>query len=457
MWNLSPLRSGAFRFALMVAAVFALGTVAVAIMVEHAVSNYASEAATDSVSAEVAVLKDEASVSVRSQTIKSVVRRENAVREHQLRYLLVDKGGRYLAGSLPASVAQVGWHRVTLPNRDTNTDDGAATISLMALGARLQDGGVLVVASDTSDLDELRSGLRIFTAGFGIAITLLALTGGFIVGTMFLRRLDQVNRSVERIMQGSFTERLPAIGMSVEFDHLSTNLNHMLDRIEALMEGMRQVSTDIAHDLRTPLTRLRQRLEVMKDAPPGTVSQDQIDAALVQTDQILAIFRAVMRIGSLEAGAGRQRIVETDLSELVGRLVAAYRPVADDAEHLLVDDIEPGVFARADPEMLAQALTNLIENAIFHTPARCTISVGLALSPEGVSLVVADNGPGIPERERDHVMKRFYRVDGSRGSPGAGLGLSLVAAVATIHDAKVLLSDNHPGLRVEIILAKIGE
>lgn len=454
MWRLSPLRSGAFRFALMVAAVFAIGTIALSFMVEHAVSGYATEVASDSIAAEVAVMQDEDRASDRSQTIKAVVRRENAVREHQLRYLLVDRGGQYLAGSLPASVAHVGWRSVTVANRDANTDDGEARISLLTLGARLRDGAVLVVASDTSDLDELRKGLRTSTALFGIAITLLALTGGFIVGTVFLRRLDQVNRSVERIMQGSFTERLPAIGMSIEFDHLSINLNRMLERIASLMEGMRQVSTDIAHDLRTPLTRLRQRLEVMKDAVPGTVSQEQIEAALAQTDQILGVFRALMRISSLEAGAGRLRLVESDLSELVGRLVDAYRPVAEDAEHLLMGKIEPGVFVRADPEMLAQAIINLIENAIFHTPEKCTISVGLVRLAEGVSIVVADNGPGIPESERERVMTRFYRVDGSRGTPGAGLGLALVAAVAAIHQAKVRLTDNHPGLCVELFLSR---
>jgi signal transduction histidine kinase len=454
MWKPDPLRSGAFRFALMIAAVFALGTIALTFMVEHAVSGYATEAANDGISAEVAVLQDEDRVSDRSKTIESVVRRENAVREHQLRYLLVDSHGDYLAGSLPAWVAHVGWRKVTLLNQNTSTDDGAATTTLVTLGARLRDGALLLVASDTSDLDDLRQGLRTSTAVFGICISLLALAGGFLVGTVFLRRLDRVNESVERIMQGSFTERLPAIGMSAEFDHLSTNLNRMLERIAALMEGMRQVSNDIAHDLRTPLTRLRQRLEDIRNAEPGTVSQDQIDAALAQIDQILSVFRALMRISSVEAGMGRQRIVETDLSELMKRLVDAYQPVAEDTEHILVDDIQPGVIGRADPEMLAQAVINLIENAIFHTPAKCTISVGLERSAGGISIVVADNGPGIPDGERARVMARFYRLDGSRGTPGAGLGLALVAAVAAIHEANFRLSDNHPGLRVELSLTR---
>jgi len=448
----SPLRSGAFRFALMVAGVFAVGTTALLFTADRAVNRYASEVARDSVAAETAVLRDEDSASGRTQTLQSVTRRENAVREHQLRYLLVDGRGRYLAGSLPASAAHVGWRDVMLPNNDAGDDDGAGTMSLMALGTRLEDGAILVVASDRSDLTELRQGLGLSTAAFGVAITMLALVGGYVVGTVFLRRLERVNRSVERIMQGSLTERLPAIGMSPEFDHLSINLNLMLDRMGALMEGMRQVSTDIAHDLRTPLTRLRQRLEAMKDSAPGAVSEEQVDAALAQTDEILTVFRALLRISALEAGAGRQRIAEVDLSALMTGLFEAFRPVAEDALHVLTAHIPPGVAGRCDPEMLTQAVTNLTENAIFHTPPGSTIVLALERRQDVVAIIVADNGPGIPENKHQDVLKRFYRLDGSRGMPGAGLGLALVSAVAAIHGADLRLMDNHPGLRVEMIL-----
>lgn len=450
MRMLRPLRSGAFRFALVVATLFAVGTTALLVIAGRIVTNYATEVARDSVTAEVAVLSDEDRESSQAQIIRSVVRRENATREHQLRYLLVDGRGHYLAGSLPASAAHVGWSALTLSNNDPNDQDGAKTLSLMALGARLHDGAVLVVASDTSDLDELRQGLGATTAMFGLAITVLALVGGFIIGTMFLRRLDQVNRSVERIMQGSFAERLPAIGMSPEFNQLSTNLNRMLDRIEVLMEGMRQVSTDIAHDLRTPLTRLRQRLEEMQNAAPGSVSKEQIDGTIAQTDQILGVFRALLRISSLEAGAGRERMTQVDLSALIQSLVEAYRPVAEDAQHVLTSQIEPNISGYADSEMLAQAVTNLVENAIFHTPQGCAIVIGLERRPNGFAIIIADNGPGIPEVERQRVLKRFYRLDGSRGTPGAGLGLALVSAVAAIHGADLKLTDNSPGLRVEM-------
>ncbi|OJU15117.1 MAG: hypothetical protein BGN95_03125 [Sphingomonas sp. 66-10] len=449
MRKLSPFSSGAFRFALLVALVFAAGTFALLYAVERAVSGYATEVASDSVSAEVAVIEDEDRVAGRVQAIQSVVRRENAVREHQLRYLLVDRDGHYLAGSLPASAAHLGWRTMTLPNRDPGDDDGAQSMALMSLGGRLSDGGTVVVASDTSDLVQLRQSLWGFAVSFGGAITLLALIGGYIVGSLFLRRLAQVNASVGEIMHGRFTERLPSIGMSREFDQLSQNLNRMLDRIETLMEGMRHMSTNIAHDLRTPLTRLRQRLEEMKEGSPGSVTGDQIDGALCQIDHVLTIFRALLRIGALEAGTAGERLTRIDLSAFLAGLADAYRPVAEDGGHVLTSAIEPGLFVHADPEMLAQAVINVIENAIVHTPYGSTVSIALQRRGGNCSIVVADNGPGIPQNERGHVLKRFYRLNGS-SRPGAGLGLALVAAVAAVHGARLVLADNHPGLRVEL-------
>ena len=450
----SPFRSGAFRFALLVAAIFALGTLALLVMVEHTVGQYAGEVAHDSITAEVSVLLDEDRVSGRAQAIQLLLRRENAVREHQLRFLLVDGSGRYLAGSLPAGVAHVGWRTVTLSNHDAANDDGAATITLDSFGARMTDGAVVVVGSDTSDLEELRQNLGITAGGFGMLIVVLALGGGFVVGTTFLRRLDRVNLSVARIMQGSLAERLPQIGMSPEFDRLSVNLNIMLGRIEALMEGVKQVSSDIAHDLRTPLTLLRQQLEDIRDSAPTPLAIGQAERALTQIDRILSIFRALLRISSLEAGAGRKRFAPIDVSEMIDRVFRAYQPVAEDQDHFLSATIEPGLVAYGDTEMLAQAVTNLIENALSHTPPGTGVAVGVEQNDSGaITIFVSDDGPGIPPGEVGNVVKRFYRLDSSRGSEGAGLGLSLSAAIAEAHGAELVLKDNDPGLRVEMRLS----
>ena len=454
MVRISTLRSGAFRFALLIAVIFAAGSIALLAVVDRTVSHYAGEVATDTVTAELEVLVDEDRSSGRAQAVRSIVRREHATREHDLRYLLLDRAGRRLAGSLPSTSAMIGWHRVTVRDGERDRSGRPTAASLTVLGARLGDGALLVVGSDNSDLERLRNRLRLWSVLFGTGITLLALAGGFGVGTIFLRRLGAVNSSVERIMGGRFAERLPMIGMSAEFDQLSGNLNRMLGQIEMLLDGMRQVSTDIAHDLRTPLTRLRQRLETLKEGASGETAV-QVDAAIAQSDEILNVFKTLLRISSLEARTGRNRVGEADLSGCLRQLVEAYRPVAEDAAHTLLDDIEPGVNGRADPEMLVQAVTNLIENAIVHTPWGSSITVTLARRPTGILVAVADDGPGIPATERDRVLRRFYRLDSSRGTVGAGLGLALVAAVASLHGAALRLVDNDPGLRIELLLPTI--
>jgi hypothetical protein len=180
----SPFRSGAFRFVLLVAAIFALGTLALLVMVERTVSQYAAEVAHDSITTEVSILLDEDRLSGRAQAIQSVTRRENAVREHQLRFLLVDSRWRYLAGSLPAEIAHIGWRTIKVPNHDADNDERATTMTLATFGARMSDGAVVVVGSDTSDIEELRQNLGVTTGGFGMLIVLLALGGGFIVGTV---------------------------------------------------------------------------------------------------------------------------------------------------------------------------------------------------------------------------------------------------------------------------------
>ena len=459
MRKLRLLRSGAFRFAILIAVIFSIGTGVLLVEVERSVNRYAAEVASDSVTAELAVLQGEDRAAGRAALIRSITLREQAVREHQIRYLLVDSQAHRLAGSIPAAAARVGSYDLVLPSIDRGDEADSATVSLMTVGVRLGDGAILVVGSDTSDLKDLRQALGLSTMEFGVGISLLALIGGLVVGTIFLRRLDRVNRAVGRIMQGSLSERLPAIGMSAEFDDLSTNLNRMLDRIESLMAGLRQVSTDIAHDLRTPLTRLRQRLEEMKGGVSGAepVTEEQVEAAIAQTDSILAIFRALLRISSLEAGAGKQRFSEVDLSEIVDRVFHAYLPVAEDAHHSLSAAIEPAVKVRGDAELLTQAVTNLIENALVHTPTGSHIGLSVKRTSGGVVMVVADDGPGIPVEQRGKVLRRFYRLDASRHTPGAGLGLALVAAIATLHEAQISLADNCLGLRVEMTFPDIAD
>lgn len=444
--------SGAFRFAIALALVFALGAVALLAIVEHSVSAYAVEAAGDGILAEHDVLVSEFETSGRAALVLAINRHARAVREDQFHYLLFDSAGARLAGSLPAAAARTGWHEFQV--LDPDQGGSGRSVPVRAFGSRLTDGTLLVVANDVSDLQDLRTGLRASTVAFGVLISLLALAGGLVVGTLFLRRLDQVNGAIARINDGRLNERLPRIGMGPEFDQLSGNLNRMLDRIEVLMDGLRQVSNDIAHDLRTPLTRLRQRLERMQIGTDPAPMPEQIEGAIAQIDEILGIFSALLRIGAMEARGIQASLARADLSEMLERLAQIYAPVIEDADHVLEDAIAPGIHVRGDLELLTQAVTNLIENAIHHTPAGTRIRLELTRAGNDVRLAVSDTGPGIAAEERARVLGRFYRIDTSRSTPGAGLGLALVDSIAKLHGATLTLSDNGPGLRVELLFAR---
>jgi signal transduction histidine kinase len=280
---------------------------------------------------------------------------------------------------------------------------------------------------------------------------ILALIGGIVMSAGLLRRVEDIRRTAEDIMAGNLSRRIPTRETGDDFDRLSASLNAMLDRIQQLMEGMRQVSNDIAHDLRTPLTRLRQRLEKAR-AKSGTVEEYQalVDANLEEIDQILRTFAAMLRIAQIESGATRARFAELDLSALLASIVDLYMAYAEDQNKILRGTIEPGVTVTGDRELVTQMVVNLLENALHHTQRATIIDVGLRSRAERAVCTIADNGPGIPADERDKVFRRFYRLDASRATAGSGLGLSLVAAVAALHQVRVHLADNEPGLRVSL-------
>ncbi|QXQ07632.1 HAMP domain-containing histidine kinase [Sphingosinicellaceae bacterium] len=444
----SIFNSGAFRFAVVIAAMFAIGSLVLVLVVDRSMRAYAAEAAAVGLKAETAILAGEFDEGGRRELAATIERRQRSGDEQPFRYLLLDAAGARLAGDLPTASARTGRGRLSFA-------DDAATPSaqpdqevLQSLGTRLSDGSLLLVATDTFDIEVLRARVVAFAGWSGAALTVLVLVGGYLVGRLFLRRLAGVNAAVGRIMAGGLSERLPSIGMSPEFDHLSTNLNLMLDRIARLMEGMRQVSTDIAHDLRTPLTRLRQQLEHLRSARSLDEYETGTDLALHQTDEILDIFRALLRIGALEAGDGQRLLTGVDLSDVLSRVGQAYLPAAEDAGHALVMDVAPDLTVTGDSALLAQLFTNLIENALAHTPAGSRIVLSLARDGDHAVAAVADNGPGVPAEARAKILTRFYRLDSSRHAPGAGLGLALVAAIATLHDAALRIEDNAPGLRV---------
>jgi signal transduction histidine kinase len=314
-------------------------------------------------------------------------------------------------------------------------------------------GSGLAVGQDASQLDEVQA-LVSSAFGWSLAATLvMAILSGMVMSGSILRRIRSVTRTTNAIMQGDLSQRLQHRGVSDEFDQLAEAVNAMLVRIEVLVNGLKQVSNDIAHDLRTPLSRLRQRFEMARSAK-GTLCAYEalIDRSIVEMDAILEAFSAMLRIADIEATTRRSGFAPVDLSELLRTMVEVYEPSAAERSQRVESEISPNVMVRGDRELLNQLFANLVENAIKHTPTGSRVSVEARRIAGVVEVAIADTGPGIPEAERKNVFRRFYRLESSRSTPGSGLGLSLVAAVAALHGADIALTDNHPGLRVLLSL-----
>jgi signal transduction histidine kinase len=265
-----------------------------------------------------------------------------------------------------------------------------------------------------------------------------------------LRRLDVINRTSGEIIAGDLTRRVPVSGAADEFDVLAENLNRMLDRIERLMKGLREVTDSVAHDLRTPLNRLRNRLEEsLARLTAQGAGVGEIERAIAETDKLIGTFNALLLIAETDAGTGRSQMTVLELDEVAGDVAELYEPLAEEKGIALKLVPSGGAQIEGNRSLVAQALANLVDNAIKYTPPGGRVVMTVAQAPEGVRLSVADTGPGIPAEDRPRVVERFVRLEASRNSPGTGLGLSLVAAVAHFHGAELLLQDNVPqGLKV---------
>ena len=282
----------------------------------------------------------------------------------------------------------------------------------------------------------------------------LGIVGGALISHQLVARLGAINRTSAEIMTGDLSRRVPVGRTGDEFDALSENLNRMLDRTERLMRGMRDVTDSVAHDLRTPLNRLRNRLEsISRGLDPESAEASAIDAAIAETDGLIATFNALLSIAEAEAGAAREAMEPVDLRGTVEGVAELYAPLAEEKNLSLEISARGEPTIRGNKSLISQALANLLDNAIKYTPAGGRIRVSVEERSEGAALCVADTGPGIAPQDRTRVLERFVRLEKSRSSPGTGLGLSLVAAVARLHDAKLTLADNAPGLKAELVFA----
>lgn len=366
-------------------------------------------------------------------------------------YLLTDPMRRPLVGNLSGWPTETpdndGWIAFELLDRDTA--DGRPRLA-RARRFVLQGGLNLLVGREVRELERTRH-MIINAMIWGIAITLaLALAGGIAMSRGTARRIEAINQTSRDIMSGDLDRRIPVGGTNDEFDQLAGNLNAMLDRIQGLMEGLRHVSDNIAHDLRTPLTRLRGRLEDLDDrALSASERSRRIDAAVAEADALLSMFNALLRITQIEAGGRRDNFAAVDLAELLNDVAELYEPVAQQKGLSFSAHCETASSVTGDRDLLFQAVANLADNAIKYTPTGGSVT----LHTSGKSITVSDTGPGVPEEARDDVFRRFHRLEKSRSQPGSGLGLSLVKAVAQLHGGEVMLEDNRPGLKALLKLS----
>jgi len=315
----------------------------------------------------------------------------------------------------------------------------------------LPNGYRLIVGDSLTRINVIDS---VLVRSFGIAfvgVLLLGGLGGFSLSRTVGRRIASITETAEAIIDGDMASRVPVQGTEDELDRLASTLNRMLDRIAALMDSLRQVSTDVAHDLRTPLTRLRQRLETILGRTDGGDSRDALESALNDLDDILATFAALLRISQIEGGARRAAFRPVDLTAIATTVVDAFRPSAEEDGQSL--EIEPGapIGIDGDKELLTQMLANLVENALRHAGPGADVRVRCCSMEGQITLSVTDDGPGVPVSERERVFDRFHRLEASRSTPGSGLGLALVAAVARLHGAEATLHDANPGLTARIV------
>jgi len=448
---IETVRSTAFKLAVRYVVFFALSTVAIFAITYHAAGRHLLDHFHSAISAdtrELVAMSSRADLVGLAEEIQERVSQGGANDDY---YLLLADDGRVLAGNLAPTEAFLGWREWERPIRAGSFEHD----HLIGLGTKLS-GATLVAAQSVVAMRETQQViLNTFVWGTLISI-ILALAGGYAQSKGPVQRLREIAETTRDIVAGRFDRRIVTTGSLDDLDRLSVDINRMLDRIQDLMQSLKQVSSDIAHDLRTPISRLRQDLDTLQ-RNPGTLTDIQlaIDSVLREVDIVIDTFDALLRIAQIEGGARRANFQTVNMSAILENVTGAYASVAEDRGHLLEVEIEKACFLRGDRDLLTQLFANLIENALTHVPPPSTISVVLKRSGHECRCVVADEGPGIPEQEHGNVFRRLYRLERSRTTPGTGLGLSMVAAIAELHGATIRLGDNQPGLIVTMIFSPV--
>ena len=446
------LRSSTFRLALLYMVLFAGSVLILLGFIYLSTVAFMSEQVDTTIETEIVGLAEQYREGGLNSLVRTINNRIDRNPNSSSIYLFASPTFRPLAGNLTGwpeeAPTEDGWLDFELDDPANGLDDLRARARVFVLQGNFK----LLVGRDVRELSETQQ-LIVRALLWGVAITVaLALAGGVMLSRTMLRRLDEINATSREIMAGDLSRRVPMRGNEDDFDQLAGNLNAMLDEIERLMEGIRHVSDNIAHDLRTPLTRLRQRLDALLTNQDDLAQRnDLIEQSIQDADQLLSTFSALLRIARIEAG-GYRRVLETvNLSDLASDAADLYEALAEERQLTLLVDTGNRVEIPGDRDLLFQAITNLLDNAFKYTSPGGHISMSVTCRDGHTGLEITDDGPGIPIEERSNVTRRFYRLESSRSTPGSGLGLSLVSAVANIHHADLVLEDNEPGLRVSLV------
>lgn len=451
-------RTTAFKLSAIYIAVFSIFSVFFVLYISYTANQLLGEQLQETIAAEIFGLANE----YRSGGLPGIV---DAItqRSHQpgaSLYLITDVSGRILAGNVsrvPASLlSSSGSQPITVPYERYAGDTGDRIAMVQVV--RLPGGFRMLVGRDIGEREQFRKIIaRALTWALALMIG-LALLSWFFVSRRVLKRIDSLSATSRRIMVGDLSGRLEVTGTGDEFDRLAESFNAMLDRIEHLLLGLKNVSDNIAHDLKTPLTRLRNRVEAALASPEDSDAyRAALEATIEESDQLIKTFNALLMIARMEAGSQDDAMAEVEIGSVVRDVAELYEPAAEEKGARLVVEVCEPVTLTANRELLGQALANLIDNALkYSTPAAgvdaARIVVSVSRSEDQLFLSVADNGPGIPAADRERVLQRFVRLEESRSLPGSGLGLSLVAAVANLHHGAIELGDGNPGLVVTLRL-----
>lgn len=377
----------------------------------------------------------------------AIEQREEASTTNDLGYALFDKAGTKVAGRLDTPMPPVGAKDIIFVDPREGPDPARARVR------RLDNGMTLVIAADRAPVEAINKTMLSLLLGAFLAVLAVGVVGGLVLGGYLQKRLGRISAAAQGIMAGDLSQRIATSSRSDEFDQLAVTLNHMLDRIGALLENLQQVSGDIAHDMRTPLSRLRTRLErAHSEAESDKATAASIEDSLSAVDELLALFSAILRISEVESGQPKRAFRPFDVSALVQEICQSYGPAIEDNGRFMRWQVRDDIHLSGDRELLAQALINLVENAQKHTPVGTHIEVSLERSIQTATISVCDSGPGVSDADRSRITGRFIRLEQARSTPGNGLGLNLVAAIVALHDGQLTFEDNAPGLRAIISL-----